>query len=153
MDRVHLIIWLLWACMNVCECEPAMFGEVSSPQYPQPYPANLQKQWDLEVPQGYQLQLTFNHLDIESSPDCYYDSVTVSDKVLGKFCGRNSTDRFYSVDKPILATGNHLQQVFLMNDSNHESHLGFTAFFQAVVCLHLLIFYKDVKQISFTQQF
>uniref|UniRef100_A0A672JX68 Wu:fd46c06 n=1 Tax=Sinocyclocheilus grahami TaxID=75366 RepID=A0A672JX68_SINGR len=123
---------LLWACMNVCECEPAMFGEVSSPQYPQPYPANLQKQWDLEVPQGYQLQLTFNHLDIESSPDCYYDSVTVSDKVLGKFCGRNSTDRFYSVDKPILATGNHLQQVFLMNDSNHESHLGFTAFFQAV---------------------
>uniref|UniRef100_A0A672JXB6 Wu:fd46c06 n=1 Tax=Sinocyclocheilus grahami TaxID=75366 RepID=A0A672JXB6_SINGR len=134
MDRVHLIIWLLWACMNVCECEPAMFGEVSSPQYPQPYPANLQKQWDLEVPQGYQLQLTFNHLDIESSPDCYYDSVTIVSykKVLGKFCGRNSTDRFYSVDKPILATGNHLQQVFLMNDSNHESHLGFTAFFQAV---------------------
>uniref|UniRef100_A0A8C1IBC1 complement subcomponent C1r n=1 Tax=Cyprinus carpio TaxID=7962 RepID=A0A8C1IBC1_CYPCA len=134
MDRVHLIICLLGACVNVCECEPAMFGEVSSPQYPQPYPANIQKQWDLEVPQGYQLQLTFNHLDIESSPDCYYDSVTVvSDKkVLGKFCGQNSTDKFHPGDKPILAPGNRLQLVFLTDDSNHESHLGFTAFFQAV---------------------
>ncbi|KAL0171790.1 hypothetical protein M9458_032101, partial [Cirrhinus mrigala] len=53
-----------------------MFGEVSSPQYPQSYPANLREQWDLEVPQGYQIQLTFNHLDIEPSPDCYYDSVS-----------------------------------------------------------------------------
>ncbi|KAK2902891.1 hypothetical protein QQF64_010244 [Cirrhinus molitorella] len=135
MDRIHLIIiCLLWACVNVCECEPAMFGEVSSPQYPQTYSANLQEQWDLEVPQGYQIQLTFNHLDIEPSPDCYYDSVSVlSDKkVLGKFCGQNSTDKFHPGHKPILAPGNRLQLVFLTDDSNHESHLGFTAFYQAV---------------------
>ncbi|XDV40453.1 hypothetical protein PO909_009537 [Leuciscus waleckii] len=134
MDGIHLIICLLWACVNVCECEPAMFGEVSSPQYPQPYPENLQEQWDLEVPQGYQIQLTFNHLDIEPSPNCYYDSVSVvsDEKVLGKFCGQNSTDRFHPGEKPILAPGNRLQLLFLTDDSNHESHLGFTAFYQAV---------------------
>uniref|UniRef100_UPI003F67F393 complement component 1, r subcomponent precursor n=1 Tax=Danio rerio TaxID=7955 RepID=UPI003F67F393 len=134
MDGIHLIICLLWACVNVCECDLAMFGEVSSPQYPDPYPADLQKQWDLEVPQGFQIQLTFNHLDIEPSPNCYYDSVSVvSDrKVLGKFCGQNSTDKFHPSDKPILAPGNRLQLLFLTDDSNHESHLGFSAFYQAV---------------------
>ncbi|XP_042628685.1 complement C1r-A subcomponent [Cyprinus carpio] len=134
MDGIHVIICLLWACVNLCECEPAMFGEVSSPQYPQPYPANFQEQWDLEVPQGYQIQLTFNHLDIEPSPDCYYDSVSVvsDNKVLGKFCGQNSTDRFHPGDKPILAPHNRLQLVFLTDVSNHELHIGFTAFYQAV---------------------
>ncbi|XP_048036405.1 complement C1s subcomponent-like [Megalobrama amblycephala] len=134
MDGIHLIICLLWACVSVCKCELAMFGEVSSPQYPQPYPANLQEQWDLEVPQGYQIQLTFNHLDIEPSPNCYYDSVSVvsGEKVLGKFCGQNSTDRFHPGEKPILAPGNRIQLVFLTDDSNHESHLGFAAFYQAV---------------------
>lgn len=93
----------------------------------------------------------------------------MSDKqVLGKFCGRNSTDRFHPGDKPILAPGNRLQLAFQTDDSNHESHLGFTAFFQAVgesclkhikkqnsvvACLVLLICFKDLKQISFTQKF
>ncbi len=53
-------------------------------------------------------------------------------KVLGKFCGQNSTDRFHPGDKPIVAPGNRLQLVFLTDNSNHESHLGFTAFYQAV---------------------
>ncbi|XP_048010208.1 complement C1r-A subcomponent-like [Megalobrama amblycephala] len=129
-----IIICLLWACVSVCECEPAMFGEVSSPHYPQPYPANLEEQWVLEVPQGYQIQLTFNHVDIEPSPNCYYDSVSVvsDEKVLGKFCGQNSTYSFHPGEKPILAPGNRLQLFFLTDNSNHESHLGFTAFYQAV---------------------
>ncbi|XP_052000847.1 complement C1r-A subcomponent-like [Xyrauchen texanus] len=134
MGGIHLILSLLLACLNVCECELAMFGEVSSPRYPQPYPADLQEQWDLEVPQGYQIQLKFNHLDIEPSPNCYYDSLKVvaNKKVLGKFCGQNYTDRYHPGNKPILAPGNRLQLFFLTDDSNHVSHLGFTAFYQAV---------------------
>ncbi|KTG46724.1 hypothetical protein cypCar_00025008 [Cyprinus carpio] len=62
-----------------------------------------------------------------------YKKVVSDKKVLGKFCGQNSTDKFHPGDKPILAPGNRLQLVFLTDDSNHESHLGFTAFFQAVV--------------------
>ncbi|XP_051721170.1 complement C1s-1 subcomponent-like isoform X2 [Ctenopharyngodon idella] len=129
-----LIICLLWVCVSVCECEPAMFGEVSSPQYPQPYPADTLEEWDLEVPQGYQIQLTFNHLDIEPSPNCYHDSLIVmSDKkVLRKFCGQNSTDRFHPGDKPIVVSGNRLQLIFLTDDSKPKSHMGFTASYQAV---------------------
>ncbi|XP_056114414.1 complement C1s subcomponent-like [Rhinichthys klamathensis goyatoka] len=129
-----LIIGLLWACVNVCQCEPAMFGKVSSPQYPQPYPANILEQWDLEVQQGYQIQLTFNHLDIEPSPNCCHDSLkVVSDKkVLWKFCGQNSTDRFHPGNKPIMVSANRLQLFFLTDDSNPKSHMGFNASYQAV---------------------
>ncbi|XP_067304548.1 complement C1s-1 subcomponent-like [Pseudorasbora parva] len=129
-----LIISLLWACVNVCECEPAMFGEVSSPQYPQPYPADILEQWDLEVPQGYQIQLTFNHLDIEPSPNCYHDSLkVVSDKkVLWKFCGQSSKDRFHPGHKPIVVSANRLQLFFQTDDSNPKSHMGFIVSYQAV---------------------
>lgn len=71
-------------CVSVSESwpladpEPVLYGEVQSPQYPNPYPPNLQKQWDLRVLEGYQISLTFTHLDIEASVDCYYDSLTVS---------------------------------------------------------------------------
>lgn len=54
-----------------------MHGEVHSPLYPQPYPPNLQEQWDLRVPDGYQIRLTFTHLDVEASAGCYYDALTV----------------------------------------------------------------------------
>lgn len=70
-------------CVSVIECwplpdtEPLMHGEVQSPQYPQPYPPNLQEQWDLSVPEGYQIRLTFTHLDIEASAGCHYDALTV----------------------------------------------------------------------------
>ncbi|XP_048067513.1 complement C1s-A subcomponent-like [Megalobrama amblycephala] len=104
-----LIICLLWACVSVCEREPAMFGEVSSPQYPQPYPADILEEWDLEVPQGYQIQLKFNHLDIEPSPNCYHDSLIVmSDKKVSPWL------------------------IFLTDDSKPKSHMGFNASYQAV---------------------
>jgi len=71
-----------------------------------------------------------------------YIQVLSDEKVLGKFCGQNSTDRFHPGEKPILAPGNRLQLVFLTDDSNQESHLGFTAFYQAVgelQYIHILI--------------
>lgn len=64
-------------CWDPSDAQPAMYGEVQSPQYPKPYPPNLQEQWDLSVPEGYQIRLTFTHMDIEPSAGCYYDSLTV----------------------------------------------------------------------------
>uniref|UniRef100_A0A3B4DI19 complement subcomponent C1r n=1 Tax=Pygocentrus nattereri TaxID=42514 RepID=A0A3B4DI19_PYGNA len=93
-------------------------------------------QWDLKVPPGYKIQLTFNYFDIEPSADCYYDSLMVlyGRKVLGKFCGQRSTDAHHPGNKPILSPGNHLQLVFVTDDSNPgpQMHLGFSAFYQAV---------------------
>ena len=73
-------------CLPVFECwrlprsDPTLYGELQSPQYPQPYPGGLTETWDLQVPEGFQIQLTFTHLDIEPSANCYYDAVTVSER-------------------------------------------------------------------------
>lgn len=64
-------------CRPLLEEEPQMYGEVKSPQYPQPYPPNLQTQWNLHVPEGFQIRMSFTHLDIESSAGCLYDALTV----------------------------------------------------------------------------
>ncbi|KAK2855289.1 hypothetical protein Q7C36_007158 [Tachysurus vachellii] len=136
MVRLQLILSLLCVCVSVCVCGMERFGQVKSPLYPKPYPSNVHQQWNLEVPPGYQLQITFNYLDIEPSFNCYYDSLTVlhGKKILGKFCGQNSTDPHHPGNKPILSPSNSLKLVFLTDESNTETHqhLGFSAFYQAV---------------------
>lgn len=64
-------------CWPLLDLEPRMYGEVKSPQYPKPYPPNLQEQWELIVPEGFQIRMTFTHLDIEASAGCHYDALTV----------------------------------------------------------------------------
>uniref|UniRef100_A0A667X9R4 complement subcomponent C1r n=1 Tax=Myripristis murdjan TaxID=586833 RepID=A0A667X9R4_9TELE len=126
-----------------CECwrlprsEPVMHGAVQSRHYPSPYPPNQLQQWDLNVPEGYQIQLTFTHLDIEASAGCFYDSLTVlyDDKVLGKFCGQeNSADGHHPGNQPILSPGNKLTLIFQTDDTNPELHqnIGFSAYYQAI---------------------
>lgn len=140
MSWNYCIIWIF--CVSVSESwpladpEPVLYGEVQSPQYPNPYPPNLQKQWDLRVLEGYQISLTFTHLDIEASVDCYYDSLTVlhDEKVLGKFCGQNSTDGHHPGHQPILSPSNKLTLVLQTDQSNPERHqnIGFRAHYQAI---------------------
>ncbi|KAL7393378.1 hypothetical protein ABVT39_009947 [Epinephelus coioides] len=113
-----------------------MEGEVQSPQYPQPYPPNLLRQWDLLVPAGYQIQLSITHLDIKASSGCNQDSLTVlhDGKVLGKFCGQeNSTD--HPGKEPILSPGNTLTLIFKTSDSTPElqKHIGFSATYETIV--------------------
>lgn len=73
-SSLYVTVSISWPLL---EPEPQMYGEVTSPQYPQPYPPNLQTQWDLNVPEGFQIRLTFTHLDIEASEGCHYDALTV----------------------------------------------------------------------------
>uniref|UniRef100_A0A8D0D1Q9 Vitamin K-dependent protein C n=1 Tax=Sander lucioperca TaxID=283035 RepID=A0A8D0D1Q9_SANLU len=134
---------ILFLCVSVCESwplpdtEPLMHGVVQSPQYPQPYPPNLQEQWDLSVPEGYQIRLTFTHLDIEASAGCYYDALTVlyDTNILGKFCGHeNLADGHHPGNQPILSPGNRLTLMFQSDDNNPERHqnVGFSAQYQAI---------------------
>ncbi|KAG9276296.1 complement C1r subcomponent-like [Astyanax mexicanus] len=137
MERLQLILCVLWVSVSVCDCEVLMYGHVQSPLYPKPYPADLQKQWNLEVPHGYRIKLTFSYLDIEHSTNCTSDSLMVlyDRKVLGKFCGQRSTDAHHPGLKSILSPGNRLQLVFVTDSSNPDlqPHLGFSAFYQAIV--------------------
>ncbi|XP_073340691.1 complement C1r-A subcomponent-like isoform X1 [Pagrus major] len=141
MGWTFCIIWFLYVSVSECgplpDSEPLMYGEVQSPQYPQPYPPNLQQQWDLSVPEGYQIRLTFTHLDIEASAGCHYDALTVlyDDKVLEKFCGNeHSADGHHPGTEPILSPGNRLTLLFQTDDSNPErrQNVGFSAQYQAI---------------------
>ncbi|XP_068179770.1 ovochymase [Antennarius striatus] len=136
---VYCVTVLLYVSVGDCGPlpEPLMHGEVHSPGYPQPYPPNLQKQWDLSVPEGYQIRLTFTHLDIEASADCHYDALTVlhEDKVLGKFCGQeNSANGHHPGTQPLIFPGNRLTLIFQTDEDNTEQHqnVGFSAHYQAI---------------------
>lgn len=72
-------------CRQLSNTEPVMHGQIQSPQYPRPYPPHLQKQWDLWVPRGYQIQLSLTHLDIKASADCSQDSLTVRALIRSEF--------------------------------------------------------------------
>uniref|UniRef100_A0A3B3DJ15 complement subcomponent C1r n=1 Tax=Oryzias melastigma TaxID=30732 RepID=A0A3B3DJ15_ORYME len=128
---------LVCECLPLADSDTVMHGEIHSPQYPQPYPPNSLEQWDLSVPEGFQIRLTFTHLDIEASDNCYYDSLTVlyNGKLLWKFCGNeNSGDGNHPGHQPILSPGNTLTLIFQSDDSNPERHqnIGFIAQFQAI---------------------
>ncbi|XP_072317611.1 ovochymase [Eucyclogobius newberryi] len=141
MSWTFCVIWLL--CVSVSEClpltepEPVLFGAVQSPLYPSPYPPNLLQRWELNVPEGHRISLTFTHLDLEPSADCIYDSVTVlyKKKVLGRFCGQeNSADGHHPGSGPILSPGNSLTLLMQTDDDNPERHqnVGFSAHYQAI---------------------
>lgn len=57
--------------------QSAMFGIVQSPNFPEPYPREEQLRWNISVPGGFRLQLSFSHFDLEPSYLCEYDSVKV----------------------------------------------------------------------------
>lgn len=54
-----------------------LFGEVTSPLYPKPYPSNFQTTSVITVPSGYRVKLVFRQFDLEPSEDCFYDYVKV----------------------------------------------------------------------------
>ncbi|XP_017165130.1 complement C1r subcomponent-like isoform X2 [Poecilia reticulata] len=103
------ITWFLHVL--VCECVPLPdSGQIHSPQCPQLYPVNLQKQWEISVPDGFQISLTFTHVDIKSSITVLYD------------------------EKPILSPGNRLKLIFQSHDYNPDrnQNVGFSARYQAI---------------------
>ncbi|KAJ8289889.1 hypothetical protein GJAV_G00006450 [Gymnothorax javanicus] len=143
MNWIYPIVWLLfiresWGVAIPREpSEDVLHGVLQSPLYPQPYPGSLSEEWHLTVPEGYRVKLSFIDMDVESSQNCYYDSVTVmyNKKVLGKFCGsKNSIDGHHPGNEPILSPGNHLNVIFQTDESNAGPHqnTGFSAFYQAI---------------------
>uniref|UniRef100_W5MLB6 complement subcomponent C1r n=1 Tax=Lepisosteus oculatus TaxID=7918 RepID=W5MLB6_LEPOC len=134
--RIRLLCVSLCLAVALSGSSPVLYGEVQLPGYPNPYPASLNEVWDLAVPQGFALQLTFRYLDIEPSQDCYYDSLTVMSgkKVLGRFCGQNSADENHPGNSPILSPSNRLRLLFQSDSSSPgpHQHIGFKAFYQAI---------------------
>ncbi|XP_004692625.1 PREDICTED: complement C1s subcomponent [Condylura cristata] len=136
MDRlpemwcVVLLSLLAWAY-----ADPTMYGEILSPNYPQAYPNEVEKTWDIEVPKGHGIHLYFTHLDIELSEDCAYDSVQIKSEghIEGNLCGQRASK---NPDSPVVEEfqilSNKLQVVFKSDFSNEERFTGFAAYYVAV---------------------
>lgn len=117
------------------QAEPTMHGEILSPNYPQAYPNEVEKSWDLEVPEGYGIRLYFTHVDIELSEDCAYDSVRImsGDIEEGKLCGqRTSKNPNSPIVEEFQVPTNKLRVTFTSDFSNEERFTGFAAYYVAV---------------------
>ncbi|XP_053486261.1 complement C1s subcomponent-like isoform X2 [Ictalurus furcatus] len=112
-----------------------MYGELHSPNYPEHYSAPLDKNWDLEVPPGYHIQLNFNYLKINPSQDCRSDSLTISynEKVM-KYCGEeDSENHSHPGNSSIFIPATKVKLSLLTNEVNQgpTPPVGFSAFYHA----------------------
>lgn len=53
-------------------------GNIESPNHPSYYPSHLDCMWKIGAPAGYALRVNFQILDIESSTNCVYDYLEVT---------------------------------------------------------------------------
>lgn len=81
--------WLLYLLVPILFCRVGgsihisqkLFGEVTSPLYPKPYPNNFETTTVITVPTGFRVKLVFWQFDLEPSEGCFYDYVKVGDLV------------------------------------------------------------------------
>ncbi|CAJ0932506.1 unnamed protein product [Ranitomeya imitator] len=125
--------WLLLVLLGCASAlSPSMYGEITSPNYPQIYPNNAKKTWNIQVPDGYGIRLYFIHLDIEPSDNCEYDSlqVIIGNEVQRVYCGRQSLESTGFLKEKVYPT-THMKLLFQSDFSNQERHTGFAAYYVA----------------------
>lgn len=126
---------ILFSLLARVYAAPTMYGEILSPNYPQTYPNEIKKTWDIEVPEGYGIHLYFTHLDIELSENCEYDSVQIMSEGLeeGNLCGQRTRKNPNSpIVEEFQILSNKIQVIFKSDFSNEERFTGFAAYYVAI---------------------
>lgn len=113
----------------------APHGTVSSPNYPDYYPARRECIWHFTTTPGHRIKLVFSEFEMESHQECAYDHIVIYDgdstdaHTLGRFCGSK-------VPHHIIATSNQMYMVFKSDASVQRK--GFFATHSTVCGGHLM---------------
>jgi len=96
------------------------FGIITSPDYPERYPADLNCSVLIEADVGYVVVLEFDAFDLEASSDCRFDSLRIIDEIEDfKSCGNDMPDTYVSV-------GNTVRIIFSTDLYDSEEGFVFT---------------------------
>lgn len=123
-------------------------GTVASPNFPNYYPHYIIRRWNITVPSGKQIKLSFSSFYLASaSVICDWDFVQIQDgplassDVIVRMCGQ------LSPGKTVFSSCRHLQ-IYFETDAS-LSNTGFQASFEAVSKqFHLFLSRSDTKVIS-----
>jgi len=97
---------------------------ISSPGYPQNYPHNAVKSWNISVEEGEKLKLTFKTFDVEASQDSCWDWLEIHySSNSSKLCGQE-------IPNPIISDTNTMYLKFRSDETG--SREGFLAEYFAV---------------------
>ncbi|XP_046744297.1 cubilin [Diprion similis] len=86
--------WVVNGCGGVLN-KPV--GTITSPGYPEPYPANIECRWTIEVDYTHSIEVTFVDVNLETVQDCHFDKLTIyggantEAPILIDTCGMNSS--------------------------------------------------------------
>uniref|UniRef100_A0A3Q2D0C5 Mannan-binding lectin serine protease 1-like n=1 Tax=Cyprinodon variegatus TaxID=28743 RepID=A0A3Q2D0C5_CYPVA len=101
-----------------------MYGIIMSPGFPEPYPRDTERNWNISVPAGFRISLFFTHFDLEPSYLCEYDYVKVSKKhlLLGQGLSESPSELLQQIQgsRVITSHRNSLSIRFSSDFSNEE---------------------------------
>nr|XP_042130018.1 complement C1r subcomponent-like protein isoform X1 [Peromyscus maniculatus bairdii] len=138
--------WLvLWGILHTCPTQASVLlaqqlpQQLTSPGYPEPYLKGQESHTDIEAPEGFAVRLVFQDFDLEPSPDCEGDSVTISSRGADaiRLCGQQGS----SLESPpghreFVSSGRSLRLTFRAHSSSQNKvahlHKGFLALYQAI---------------------
>ena len=109
-------------------------GEITSPHFPDFYPAKKDCVWILNTTPGHRIKIIYDEFEMEPHQECAYDHIvhydghTTDDVVLGRFCGSK-------LPHPIVASDNKMLLVFKSDASVQRK--GFSAQHRTVCGGHL----------------
>ena len=101
-------------------------GFLSSPNFPNNFPQYSRCVWNIRVPSGYIIKVSFHHFDL--GPSSYRSRVTIINVTSAD--GRNQFQLYgRSLPDPVYSVGNSMQVIFT---SLTERSSGFNASYEAI---------------------